>query len=53
MALKGLNPGTTTFAELVGENLYYVDKAKFNCDLARGPNTEFFLSRPSRFGKTP
>ncbi|MDR3135349.1 MAG: AAA family ATPase [Deltaproteobacteria bacterium] len=52
MALKGLNHGTKTFAKLIDENLLYAYKAKFICELARGPNAESFLPMPRRFGKT-
>ncbi len=43
--------GVQTFSEIRLENLYYVDKTHFACQLFR-QGKHFFLSRPRRFGKS-
>ncbi len=46
-----LPTGVQTFSEICRENLYYVDKTHFACQLAR-QGKHYFLSRPRRFGKS-
>ncbi len=43
--------GIQTFSEIRRENLYYVDKTHFACQLFRR-GKHYFLSRPRRFGKS-
>ena len=43
--------GVQTFSEIRRENLYYVDKTHFACQLLRR-GKHYFLSRPRRFGKS-
>ncbi len=43
--------GVQTFSEIRQENLYYVDKTHFACQLFR-QGKHYFLSRPRRFGKS-
>ncbi len=43
--------GVQTFSEIRQENLYYVDKTHFACQLFRR-GKHYFLSRPRRFGKS-
>ncbi len=43
--------GVQTFSEIRRENLYYVDKTHFACQLVR-QGKHYFLSRPRRFGKS-
>ena len=43
--------GIQTFSEIRQENLYYVDKTHFACQLFR-QGKHYFLSRPRRFGKS-
>ncbi len=43
--------GVQTFSEIRQENLYYVDKTHFACQLLR-QGKHYFLSRPRRFGKS-
>ena len=43
--------GVQTFSEIRRENLYYVDKTHFACQLLR-QGKHYFLSRPRRFGKS-
>ena len=43
--------GVQTFSEIRQENLYYVDKTHFACQLVR-QGKHYFLSRPRRFGKS-
>ncbi|MDR1164779.1 MAG: AAA family ATPase [Deltaproteobacteria bacterium] len=52
MTLKELPLGNQTFAEIVDQNYLYADKTKYVYDLLRSPKRNYFLSRPSRFGKT-
>ncbi len=46
-----LPTGVQTFSEIRQENLYYVDKTHFACQLVR-QGKHYFLSRPRRFGKS-
>ncbi len=43
--------GVQTFREIRQEDLYYVDKTHFACELFR-QGKHYFLSRPRRFGKS-
>ncbi len=43
--------GIETFSEIRQEDLYYVDKTHFACQLLRR-GKHYFLSRPRRFGKS-
>ncbi len=49
--MKRLPLGIQTFAKLIQEDHYYVDKTEFVYKLAN-IGTYFFLSRPRRFGKS-
>ncbi len=46
-----LPTGVQTFREVRTENLCYVDKTHFACQLSR-QGKHYFLSRPRRFGKS-
>jgi hypothetical protein len=52
MALKCIHLGTKTFADIIDLNLLCADKAKVIYYLAKCQNTESFLSRHRRFGKS-
>ncbi|MDR2437583.1 MAG: AAA family ATPase [Endomicrobium sp.] len=41
-----------TFAEIIDKNLVYADKTKYIYRLLHCENKNYFLSRPSRFGKS-
>lgn len=51
MAIKKLPIGLQTFAELINENYYYVDKTLLISQLVE-TGKYYFLSRPRRFGKS-
>ncbi|MDR1486669.1 MAG: AAA family ATPase [Deltaproteobacteria bacterium] len=52
MTLKKLPLTIKPFADLIDENYLYADKTEYIYKLLSSPLSEFFLSRPRRFGKT-
>jgi hypothetical protein len=52
MTLKKLTLTTKPFADLIDENYLYADKTEYIYKLLSSPKSEFFLSRPRKFGKT-
>ena len=53
MAEKRRYPvGLQTFEDVVQRNCIYIDKTEYIYKMAQAPSTNFFLSRPRRFGKS-
>ncbi len=52
MSLPKLSTEQQDFANIRDTNRIYVDKTKFIYELLNNNNTNFFLSRPRRFGKS-
>jgi hypothetical protein len=50
--MKLLPVGRQVFENIIKENLLYVDKTQRIYNLISKGNTQFFMSRPRRFGKT-
>ena len=51
--MKGINTGTSDFADLITNNAIYVDKTAYMHRLASDTNNKVvFMSRPRRFGKS-
>lgn len=50
--MKLLPVGRQVFENIIKENLLYVDKTQRIYELITKGNTQFFMSRPRRFGKT-
>ena len=49
---KRVNTTNSTFSNMIKAGHLYVDKSKYVYNLVSGENTQFFLSRPRRMGKT-
>ncbi|MDR2387243.1 MAG: AAA family ATPase [Deltaproteobacteria bacterium] len=52
MTLKQLPIANQSFAEIIDQNLLYVDKTRFIYELVKSPSANYFFLRPSGFGKT-
>ncbi|MDR1111545.1 MAG: AAA family ATPase [Deltaproteobacteria bacterium] len=52
MVFKQLPLGTYSFAKIIDDGFLYADKTKFIYELLTSSKSEYFLSRPRRFGKT-
>ncbi len=50
--MKAINLNTSTFEKLVVEDAIYVDKTDYVWSLISSGDSEFFFSRPRRFGKS-
>ena len=50
--MKPINTSSSTFERFITEDYQYVDKTAGIYRLITDPNTQFFLARPRRFGKT-
>ena len=51
--MKGINTGTSDFADLITNDAIYVDKTSYMYRLASDTNNKvIFMSRPRRFGKS-
>ncbi|MDR2198618.1 MAG: AAA family ATPase [Deltaproteobacteria bacterium] len=52
MTLKELSAAELPFADIIDRGFLYADKTKYIYELLKGPEKDFFLSRPRRFGKS-
>ena len=50
--MKSIATDISTFPEMIGRGLIYVDKTEKLLDLVVGSSKQFFLARPRRFGKS-
>jgi hypothetical protein len=50
--MKKINLNTASFEKLIANDRLYVDKTEYVWRLLDSGDTEFFLARPRRFGKS-